>query len=222
MKKTARKVLLMACSALLLVCLTVGATVAYLTSTTDVVTNTFTVGKLAIYLDETKVDDNGNIIEGAEAGRTQENDYKILPGHSYTKDPTVWFAFDGEEDVASEKAILFAKVENELAAIEDTEYTNVDAQIQANGWAVLSTNDETNTTVYYKTVVAAESKTEYKLFNTFKISGEVSNEEEATLKIDDYNNKTIKVTAYAIQADTLVAGDAATKAEAEAAWAQFE
>ena len=51
-----RKVLLLACSAVLLVCLSVGATLAYLTST-DTVKNTFTVGKVAITLDEVNVDE---------------------------------------------------------------------------------------------------------------------------------------------------------------------
>ena len=53
-KSMLRKVLLLACSAVLLVCLSVGATLAYLTSN-DTVVNTFTVGKVAITLDETDV-----------------------------------------------------------------------------------------------------------------------------------------------------------------------
>ena len=53
MKKT-RKILLMAACAILLVCISVGATVAYLTDMKSV-TNTFTVGKVAITLDEKDV-----------------------------------------------------------------------------------------------------------------------------------------------------------------------
>ena len=60
MKKT-RKILLMAACAVLLVCISVGATVAYLTST-DTVTNTFTVGQVAITLDEAKVDMYGDAV----------------------------------------------------------------------------------------------------------------------------------------------------------------
>ena len=54
MNKKLRRILLTVCSAALLVCVTVGATVAYLTST-ETVTNTFTVGKVDITLDEAAI-----------------------------------------------------------------------------------------------------------------------------------------------------------------------
>ena len=79
MKKT-RKILLMAACAVLLVCISVGATVAYLTSV-DSVTNTFTVGKVAITLDEAKVTEYGVAVEGA--ARVKANTYKLIPGHEY-------------------------------------------------------------------------------------------------------------------------------------------
>ena len=68
---------LLAVSALLLVCVSVGATVAYLTAT-DKVENTFTVGKVAIKLDEAKANTDGTLVEGA--ARVKENKYKVLPG----------------------------------------------------------------------------------------------------------------------------------------------
>ena len=92
MKKT-RKILLMAACAVLLVCISVGATVAYLTST-DSVTNTFTVGKVAITLDEAQVTEYGVAVEGAD--RVKTNTYKLIPGHEYKKDPTVHFAAGSE------------------------------------------------------------------------------------------------------------------------------
>ena len=52
--KTARKVLMIALCAVLLVSISVMGTMAYLTSQ-DTVTNTFTVGKVAINLDEADV-----------------------------------------------------------------------------------------------------------------------------------------------------------------------
>ena len=54
MNSKLRRILLTVCSAALLVCVTVGATVAYLTST-ETVTNTFTVGKVDITLDEAAI-----------------------------------------------------------------------------------------------------------------------------------------------------------------------
>lgn len=71
-------------------------TLAYLTSD-DQVVNTFTVGKVAITLDEAKVDANGAALTGEDAERVKENSYKLMPGHTYTKDPTIHVASDSED-----------------------------------------------------------------------------------------------------------------------------
>lgn len=94
--KTRTKALLLALSAVLLVVSTVFSTLAYLKATSDVATNTFTVGNVQISLDEAKVneygvpvDANGNEVALADAPRQLENTYRLLPGRTYTKDPTV-------------------------------------------------------------------------------------------------------------------------------------
>lgn len=102
-----RRVLLLLACAVMLVSLSVGATLAYLQSTTKVVENTFSAGRVYITLDETKVNEFGEMLEllpGDEstpdgvwwptdnkdaAGRTQDNKYKLYPGKLYVKDPTV-------------------------------------------------------------------------------------------------------------------------------------
>ena len=84
--KTKSKALLLTLCAVLLVAASVLGTMAYLTST-DTVTNTFTVGKVEIKLDEAKVTADGIPVEGA--ARVTENSYKLMPGNTYTKDPTV-------------------------------------------------------------------------------------------------------------------------------------
>lgn len=81
--KTKTKALLMSLCAVLLVAASVLGTMAYLTDSKDV-KNTFTVGNVTITLDETDVDDSTPNKE-----RDQANSYKLLPGHTYTKDPTV-------------------------------------------------------------------------------------------------------------------------------------
>lgn len=89
--KTKTKALLMSLCAVLLVAASVLGTMAYLTDRKDV-KNTFTVGNVAIKLDEAKVDDMGNLVknqDGTLVNRVTENDYKLLPGHTYVKDPTV-------------------------------------------------------------------------------------------------------------------------------------
>lgn len=89
--KTKTKALLMSLCAVLLVAASVLGTMAYLTDSEDV-KNTFTVGNVAIKLDEAKVDDMGNLVknqDGTLADRVTQNAYKLLPGHTYVKDPTV-------------------------------------------------------------------------------------------------------------------------------------
>ena len=94
--KTKTKALLMSLCAVLLVAASVLGTMAYLTDSKDV-KNTFTVGNVAITLDEAKVDDNGNAINKqgnqvtnlADAERVPGTAYKLLPNHTYVKDPTV-------------------------------------------------------------------------------------------------------------------------------------
>lgn len=64
----------------------IGATFAYLTDT-KTVDNTFTMGNVKITLDESKVDESGKVVEGAD--RVTANTYGIYPGLVVTKDPTV-------------------------------------------------------------------------------------------------------------------------------------
>lgn len=89
--KTKTKALLMSLCAVLLVAASVLGTMAYLTDSKDV-KNTFTVGNVAIKLDEAKVDENGTQVvdkDGNPVARVTQNEYKLLPNHTYTKDPTV-------------------------------------------------------------------------------------------------------------------------------------
>lgn len=89
--KTKTKALLMSLCAVLLVAASVLGTMAYLTDSKDV-KNTFTVGNVAIKLDEAKVDEMGNLVKNQDdtlADRVTHNEYKLLPNHTYVKDPTV-------------------------------------------------------------------------------------------------------------------------------------
>lgn len=102
-RKKISQAILMICGALLLVCTTIGATLAYLTST-DSVKNTFTVGNIGIILDEAKVNlvgeplKNDSIVENVvDADRVKTNSYKLLPGLEYVKDPTVTVLANSEE-----------------------------------------------------------------------------------------------------------------------------
>lgn len=178
--------------AVLLVAASVMGTLAYLTST-DSVKNTFTVGKVAITLDEADVDVYGKPIK--DATRVQANEYKLIPGHAYTKDPTVHFA------AGSEASWLFVKVENGIADIEAG--TKIADQIIGNGWTALTGV----TGVYYMNVAANNTAAaiDYPVFGTFKLTDDAN--------VANYATANVTVNAYAIQADGFTTADAA--------WAKF-
>ncbi|MBR5547711.1 MAG: SipW-dependent-type signal peptide-containing protein [Clostridia bacterium] len=158
----------------------VGGTLAWLTSSSEQVVNTFTTGKVNITLDEADTNEYGVAVSGAS--RVTENDYLLMPGHTYVKDPIVHVTAD------SEPCYLFVEVINELAAIEAD--TKIVDQMKAKGWENLSGN-----IYYYSTVVdARDGAKDIPVFETFKVVGTLENG-------TTYDNKTIKVTAYAIQAD---------------------
>lgn len=190
MKKNTRKLkkaALLLCSAVLLVCISIGATVAYLTSQ-DSVTNTFTVGNVAITLDEALVHDDGTPID--PAARVKANTYKLLPGHLYTKDPTI------HVDSKSEDCWLFVKVENGIAAIEDSTKKTIAAQMTEKGWTAVS--GVANVFAYSS---IAHANNNISVFDSFTISGDAN--------VSNYANANITITAYAIQADGFSSAEAA-------------
>lgn len=87
--KTKSKALLLILCAVLLVAASVLGTMAYLTSSAEV-KNTFTIGKVEIKLDETDV-------TNPTGPRVTANSYKLMPGTTYTKDPTVTVKAGSEE-----------------------------------------------------------------------------------------------------------------------------
>lgn len=215
MKKKLRKFLLMLSCGLLLMSLSVGVTVAYLTDT-DTVENTFTVGKVDITMDENPVDTETGKKMPNPSQRVTENEYKIVPGRTIDKDPTIHV----QED--SEASWLFVKIDNALAAIEaaDEDYTCLADQIVANGWTLLegpTDADGVETSVYYKQAAAYNAETpdnnDHRVFQEYKITGDIDN-----LALSDYEDATIVVTAYAVQHEgfttAAAAWDVAKKATA--------
>ena len=220
--KTAKKAMLMTLCAIILVVATVFGTMAYLTST-DEVENTFTVGNVKITLDEAKVNTNGSPVEGAD--RVKANEYKLMPGHTYTKDPTI------HVDAASEDCFIRAKVTltnaKEWIAIAtkyaDNKVENIIKGTDDNIWWVSQPAvDETANTVTYTFVYKNESHTDelgkriwtstdskdLVLFNEIAIPGDLTNDELAAV-----GSSKITVVAEAIQADGFD--------DADAAWAEF-
>lgn len=186
------KALLVVACALLLVAASVFGTMAYLTSK-DTVTNTFTIGKVEITLDEAKVDLNGTAVTPDE--RVKNNSYKLMPGHSYTKDPTV------HVDAASEDSWIFVKVENGIATFEaatsseEGGYKKIANQIVAKGWTAL----DGVAGVYYKSYDKSTTGANLVVFENFKMADN-ANEVNGWGNISADTTK-VTVTAYAVQKD---------------------
>ena len=184
--KTARKVLMLVLCAALLVSATVMGTLAYLTDD-DAVTNTFTVGKVNIKLDEAPTNTAGEVVDG---DRRQANEYQLFPGHEYAKDPMVTVESD------SENCYIYVTVDNGISDIEDQTNT-IAAQMKANGWTLVAGE----TDVYTDGAIHKAGDTKV-VFETFKIATDVKD-------FDGYTDAKITVKAYAVQADGFATADAA-------------
>lgn len=215
MKKT--KVLLTLACAILLVAASVMGTLAWLTDA-SAVKNTFTVGNIHFDdknglhgLDEADVnlngqplDEDGNVTtDKSESPRVVENTYKLVPGHEYTKDPIIHVA------AGSEDCYLFVKVTNEIAAIEDTKTEGkktIAQQMDDLGWKQVEDDNgnpipgvymlkESDNGEWVKKVVttSATANTDVTVFEYFKLADDAD--------VSDYEGKSIKVIAYAVQVD---------------------
>lgn len=180
MKKKILTTLALIVCAVLLVVGSVAGTIAYLTSI-DEVKNTFTVGNVKITLDESKVTPDG--VKDGDS-RVKENKYHLIPGHTYVKDPVVHVTAN------SEKCYVFVKLVNGLNGIVSD--PTIENQILGKGWTAL----DGVAGVYYQVVEKSESQTDLPVFAGFTVNNNVGNDELAA-----YNNKTIEVTAYAVQFD---------------------
>lgn len=115
MQKRSKALLLVMC-AIVLVVGSVFGTIAYLTDA-EAVTNTFSVGSVGLKLDEAKVDEMGKPDGTTRWQPTTEDpaqEYHLLPGHSYTKDPTVTVDAGSEESYIRMMATITYKAEADI------------------------------------------------------------------------------------------------------------
>lgn len=220
--KTKRKALLLTLCAVLLVAASVFGTLAYLTAS-DSVTNTFTVGKVGLKLDEADVKTDGTYEKDHDT-RVDANEYHLLPGHTYYKDPTVTVT-EGSEDAYVRMMVKVENIDQLKAALPDAKYYGTDnvflLQSLCGGWDAetwvfvnYTQSEDGKTGTYefrYKEVVAKfENDTVLDdLFETITVPGEVNNTQLAYLA-----DVKIVVTAHAIQADGFD--------NADAAWTAFD
>lgn len=142
----------------------IGITVAYLVASTLPIENTFTVGNVEISLSE-----------------TTGNSYKMAPGFSIHKDPTITV------EATSEACWLFVRI---------TKQNNFDyfcTAETAEGWTALPNNNG----VYYRKVEKSAANQSFKVLKDDRVLV------RETVTEDDLNalneNPTLTFTAYAIQ-----------------------
>lgn len=169
-----KKTLALVLALTLLVAGVVGGTLAWLTDQTTEVKNTFTVGDINIGLTETTAD------------------YKMVPGNTIAKDPTVTVKAN------SEACWLFVKV---------TESENLDTFITyaiAEGWTALPGVDG----VYYREVPASAADQTFSVLagDAVTVKSDVTRTMLETAKTDA---PTLTFQAYAIQKDHFATADAA-------------
>ena len=207
-----KKKLMTVLALVLVIAMSVAGTYAYLTSA-DKVVNTFTVGDVQIKLDEAKANADGSLVQGA--ARVDANSYKLLPGHTYNKDPMVT-VLKGSESSYVKMTVTFSNAA-ELDAIFEPNGANLLSIFNgydSTNWIYKgNTKNADNTRTYefwYKEAVAAPTADVAldALFDSITVPGGINNDQLATIK-----GMTITVNAYAIQADGF--------ANADAAWAAY-
>jgi hypothetical protein len=178
MKKS--KIVIAIISLLSICSFVIGTSVAWLTSKTEDLVNTFTYGDINIKLDETDTNDGDENIN--------TNEYKMLPGNEITKDPKVTVIANSED------SYLFVKL------TKSENFDNFMTFEIAEGWTLL----EGTTDVYYREVTKSDKDQEFTVLkdNKVKVKEEVT---KAMLNELDKEGKkdypTLTITAYAVQRD---------------------
>lgn len=174
--KARSKALLLALCAVLLVAVSVLGTMAYLTSETQVITNTFTVGDINIALTETK---------------PESKQAKIIPGVDIEKDPKVIVKAN------SEACWLFVKVEQTGTFVTDKVTYSV--MTGADGWTALTDNPG----VYYREVGAVTSDTSFDILENNKVTVSDTLTKADVNAITAENQPKLTFTAYAVQKECI-------------------
>lgn len=236
-----KKSLIMLMCALMIISSVAFGTIAYLTDHAGV-TNRFTIGNVDIVVDETEVDENGdpvpnpdydpsdpNAPDAPNLRTDEENEYPLIPGSEYVKDPTMTVKAGSEKSYvrmvvtitnAAEIDAIFAQ----LQPLYPETYPNgfvpsafVTGRDNA-VWAYTGTmaRDEVQNTYtlefrYFEAVepTDTEDKVLPPLFKTIKLPGELTNAHLTQLE-----GFAIDIDGHAIQATGFD--------NADAAWAAFD
>ena len=208
-----KKKIVAMCATVAIAALAVGGTLAYFTDTTDVVNNTFTVGNIEIDLDETKVDEYG-VANGAD--RVKANEYKLIPGQTYVKDPTV--TVQNTSEPCYVRMFVAINMQETLdGLLPNADLTTLFGDFDKTAWELAGTTESGDVKTYEFRYIGGDNgvvdarETDVKLpalFKTLTVPGTLTESQIASLE-----NLQIDVYAHAIQS--------ANFADAAAAWAAW-
>lgn len=176
------KIIIIAIAIVTLLFTVAGNTIAWLTSKTDTVTNTFTYGDINITLTETDTLDDEDI---------NTNTYEMVPGNKITKDPLITVAANSED------CYLFVKLDK--TANFDTFMTY---ELLSN-WQLLPNTEN----VYYQEVTKNEAKQEFYVIKDNEVTVMESVTKRMLNELDRSgasNYPSLTITAYAVQRDSKI------------------
>lgn len=161
---------------------TVSGTVAWLISSTEKVTNTFTYGDINITLEETDTSIADKEGEGDDDNNPLTNTYEMVPGTSITKDPTITVEADSEE------CWLFVQL------TESANFADFMTYEMAAGWTELEDG------VWYRQTAYSDADQPFGVLlnNEVKVKDGITKADLNALDADK-SYPTLEVTAYAVQ-----------------------
>ena len=182
----ATKALVVVLAVMMIVGATIGGTIAWLMDTTDTVTNTFTVGDINISLWENDYVSETNTLD-TDKKVTEESEYKIVPGASSPKNPTLTI------DKGSEKCWVYVTIENNLV-LENKTVAAVD--IDMSKWTQIDQTVGNKTLYRYNSEVdASAAAVDVDVFEKVSYDGAAITK----ANIGSLKDKTIVINGYAHQ-----------------------
>ena len=167
-----KKLLVVSLCAIIAIMAIAGSSLAWLKDETGTVVNTFTEGKVDIDLYETK-----------DSNKVMANSYKMIPGNTLAKDPTV------EVLAVSEACWLFVKIEK--TANFDTFLTYG----IADGWTALAGAEG----VYYRSVDDTDALQKFAVLANNQVTVKTDVDMGDMNGLSSANYPQLKFTAYAVQ-----------------------
>lgn len=239
-----KKTVILAIALMCILCTAVFGTIAYLTDT-DEVTNSFTIGKVEIDVDETKVNEAGDPIQKTDEngtpvvdeqgnpvyertedtdGAVEGNTYPMIPGKTYVKDPTMTVKEGSEPSFYRMKVTVtqLAALKEVFASQDGFKLSAIVNGLDTANWALHGyQSDEAQDTITYEfRYIGQPGEGEWKLpalFTELVIPGFFDNDDVTALK-----DMTINVVGNAIQQTGFVEDTANNLTIEDVAWNAFD